>query len=236
MFSLKNAIETALSRKEVPSFTGGSMHSLAQQLGMSFPASIQNLSGILQGLPNASITFDSGNIVGGNVHGSSQLFLQSDGACAFIGRAHESGAIGDNFFLAVVLLDVKDASGQSFTLSHDDTLAGQLEIGFNEKNWHDYGSHELIRDNWESVKASGVQFRLHASKDPFQVVEIAVSAFFVALGIAAGVVRLSRFCSDQGSEWQCGLVPSGDPNGPMNPGDPAQVPDGMKFRCRCEFN
>jgi len=144
MLSLGNAIENALLRKKVTPFKSGSTHDLAQGLRMSFPVSVKDLIGVLDGLPPASITSDSGPLTAGFVHGSAYLFVQSDGGIQWGGKLHESGAVGDNFRFTVALLDVKDAAGNVLVFVHEDTLAGQLDIGFSDKEWNDPGFNQLF--------------------------------------------------------------------------------------------
>src|SRR5690242_8145947 len=130
MSSLAGAVQAALVRKKMPVFKRGSTRDLAQRLGMSFPVSFHDLLGVLDNLAAASVTFDSGPLTAGFVHGSAYLFLQSDGKMAWGGKVHESGVVGDNFRFAVALLDVKDAAGNVLVFIHEDTVAGQLDIGF----------------------------------------------------------------------------------------------------------
>lgn len=236
MSSLAGAIQTALVRKKVPAFTPGSIHSLAQKLGMSFPVSIQDLLGDLNNLPPASVTFDSGPIIAGFVHGSSYLFLQSDGGIAWGGEVHEHGAIGDHFRFAVALLDVKDAAGKVLVFLHEDTVAGQFDIGFSDKNWNDFGINQLIANNWEQVRTTRFEFRLDVSTDALQAVETGFAIAAIVVGAILGGSKLSKLCP-QGSSWKCGWSPAGGGNAPLSPGDPRQSPGfGADYICRCEFD
>jgi hypothetical protein len=214
MLSLNSAVQTALAIKKVPAFTQGSIRDLAQQLGMAFPISVRDLITVLGGLRPASVTFDSGRIVADNVHASAYLFLQSDGGMSFGGQVHESGVFGDNFTIAMALLDVRDASGRVLVFAHSDTIVGQLGIGFSNKEWHQYGFNQFVRDNWSAVKHSRVETRLHVSTDPWQVAEI-------ALGFSLGAVFIGSIFS---SRWDCGWAPSNDPNAERFGGNPNDHP------------
>jgi hypothetical protein len=229
MPSVKSAIETALARKKVPPFMPGSTHDLAMKLGLSPPVSTQGLLGALDMLPAASRTYQSERLISGYVHGSATLFLQSDGATAFSGQVHESGVVGDHFVMAVALLDVRDANGNTPVFVHKDTVVGQLQIGFSDKNWNDYGGSAVIRDNWEAVRTSRIQTVLKTQTDPWQVTELVIAGLFIAVGLAIGgifVVQSVKQCQESG-QWKCGwVVTGGGPGGPMTPGDPSHPPNG----------
>jgi hypothetical protein len=236
MLSLDAAIKRAFSRKQVPAFQRGSIHDLALKLGLPGNSSVQEIIKKLDELPPQSVTFDSGTLVSGYVHGSVQFYMQSDGATAFVGDVHESGAVGENFVFAVHLLDLADASGRSIVFAHQDTVVGQLNIGFSEKNWRDYGSNSFIADQWEAAKNSRIKAVLHASTNPFNLVETVAAG----LGIAAASIFLGtqvRICGDK-AEWKCGWRPSGSPSStPLMPGDPNKPPPGigLEYHCECQW-
>jgi len=231
MLSLGNAIENALLRKKVTPFKSGSTHDLAQGLRMSFPVSVKDLIGVLDGLPPASITSDSGPLTAGFVHGSAYLFVQSDGGIQWGGKLHESGAVGDNFRFTVALLDVKDAAGNVLVFVHEDTLAGQLDIGFSDKEWNDPGFNQLVKDNWEQVRRTRFDYHLHASTDPLQAVE---TAFVLAAIVVGAIVGGNEALQcPEGQHWKCGWIASGQPQ--ASPGDPRDPPSkSAMFECHCE--
>jgi hypothetical protein len=231
MLSLGDAIENALLRKKVTPFKRGSTHDLAQGLRMSFPVSVKDLIGVLDGLPPASITSDSGPHTAGFVHGSAYLFLQSDGGIQWGGRVHESGAVGDHFRFTVALLDVKDAAGNVLVFVHEDTLAGQLDIGFSDKEWNDPGVNQLVKDNWEQVKRTRFDYNLHASTDALQVVETAFVLVAIVVGAIVGGNEASK--CPEGQQWKCGWIASGQRQ--ASPGDPRDPPSkSATFECHCE--
>lgn len=231
MSSLAGAIQTALVRKKVPAFMPGSTHSLAQGIGMSFPVSIQDLLTVLNGLAPASRTFDSGSLIAGFVHGSAYLFVQSDGGIAWGGKVHESGEIGDHFRFAVALLDVKDAEGKVLVFVHPDTVAGQLDIGFSDKNWNDFGINQLVAEKWEQVRTSRIEFRLHVSTDALQALE---TVFAIAAIVVGSIFVGGKLCP-KGSQWKCGYSRPGDQRSIS--GDPREPPAAdVEFMCRCEFD
>jgi len=231
MLSLGDAIKNALLRKKVTPFKRGSTHDLAQGLRMSFPVSVKDLIGVLDGLPPASITSDSGPHTAGFVHGSAYLFVQSDGGIQWGGRVHESGAVGDHFRFTVALLDVKDAAGNVLVFVHEDTLAGQLDIGFSDKEWNDPGFNQLVKDNWEQVRRTRFEYNLHASTDALQVVETAFVIGAMVVGAILGGNEASK--CPEGQHWKCGWIDSGQRQ--VSPGDPRDPPSkSVTFECHCE--
>jgi len=237
MVSLASALHAASSRKKMPAFDQVSVHDLAVKLHIASPISLRDVMGGLNDLPPASITFGSGSLVAGFVHGSGYLYLQSDGGTAFGGSAHESGVVGENFFLAFLLLDVVDAKGQPIAFVHPDILAGQLTIGFSDKNWNDYGLNAFIAANWDAVRTTRVRVVLHASTDGWQVLEAVVIGAFVAAGLAVSGVIIAnqvKACEPPNGQWKCGFE---RPGGPSTPGDPTRSPGaGVDYICRCESN
>jgi hypothetical protein len=235
--SLAATINNAMARKKVPPFKAGDIHDLATKVGASEPISIRNLIGILNNLAPQSRLFVSGALTSGFVHSSAFLFVQSDGGFHWGGNVHESGAVGDHFRVALALADVKDSSGKVMVFNHEDTIVGQLEIGFSDKVWNDYGINQLIADNWEQVKGTGYEFVLHTATDVLQAIELGFSVVVIAL---AGVfIALSgpvpcQSDGDSKQQWKCGWQPNG--GGPVQPGDPRNNPGaGADYICRCEY-
>ena len=214
----------AQSRKRMPVFDPGSTHDLVRRLGMSFPSSIKDLLATLNSLPPDSVTFSSGRNVTGTVHWSGTLFLQSDGGSAFSGQVHESGPVGDKFVMAIALLDVKDALGRPLVLPHEDTIIGQLEIGFSDKEWNTPGGIPAVADNWEQVKATRVQWKMHTSTDPWQVLETVVVAMFAAIGSI--FVGTQAATCPEGQHWGDGHWVNTGPPYDSTPGDPGRPPGG----------
>ncbi len=212
--NIRSVIRDAVDRKRMPAFNPGSIRDLAMKLGMSVPVSLLDLPKALNELLPAGVTYDSGRFAAGNVHASAQLYLQSDGGMLFSGQAHESGVVGDNFVLAMVLLDVKDAAGNALAFVHDDTLAGQLDVGFSDKEWHTPGFNQLVRDNWDAVKHTRVETRLHVSTDPWQVTELAIAGL---VGVAVAIGGIFAVQCPKGEEYKCQEPrfvprPNDDPN------------------------
>jgi len=206
---------------------------------MTFPVSLLGLPSTLDELLPAGVTYDSGRFSADNVHASAQLFLQSDGGMLFSGQVHESGVFGDNFVLAMALLDVKDSSGNTLVFVHQDTIVGQLGIGFSDKEWHESGFNQLVKDNWDSVKHTRVETRLHVSTDPLQVVEIGALFVAIAIGVVIGSISATKACPE-GAQWQCSPVVGGSPSN--QGGDLRPFPNdpngsvSVDIHCRCEFN
>jgi hypothetical protein len=231
---VRSAIEFAADRKRMPAFDHSSIHDLTAKLGMTFPVSLLDLLKALNDLVPAGVTYDSGRFAAGNVHVSSQLYLQSDGGVSFSGQVHESGVSGDNFVLAMALLDVKDDSGNALVWVHSDTIAGQLDVGFSDKEWHDYGFNQLVKDNWDAVKNTRVEHRLHVSTDPLQVTETFIAGLFVAVGVVFASMGAANVCPDS-QQWVCGWGAVGkDPNIRLTPGNPSNPPPdiAVEYYCR----
>jgi hypothetical protein len=209
MLSLQDSINVALDRKAVPPFLQPSIRDLAAKLNLTPPISVKDLIAALNGLPAASVKFDSGPLTAGYLHGNGSLFIQSDGAAVFSGSVNEAGITGDNFTFAAALLDVKDDSGNVATFIHQDTVVGQIDIGFSNKQWDTIGSNQLLSDKWDSVRSSRVQWVLLAKTDPFEVPETIINSIVAAL-VAIGIIILGAFvikqaqnCSEK-NLWQCG--------------------------------
>jgi hypothetical protein len=141
---------------------------------------------------------------------------------------HESGAIGDNFRFAVALLDVKDAAGNVLVFVHEDTVAGQLDIGFSDKEWNDFGINQLVADNWEQVRRSRFEFRLDVSTDVLQAVETAFALAAIVVGAIFGGHEL--IICPEGEEYKC----TWNASGKTIPGDPRDPPvSGAAYQCVC---
>ncbi len=238
--NVRSVIQDAVARKRMPAFNPGSIRDLALKLGLSFPVSLVDLLMTLNKLLPAGVTYESGRFASSNVHASAVLYLQSDGAVSFSGQIHESGVVGDNCVLAMMLLDFKDASGNPVVFVHQETVAGQLDVGFSDKEWHEYGFNQLVKDNWEAVKRTRIETRLHVSTDPWQVTETVIAGLFagriLAIGIVIGVILAGKSCPE-GQQWKCGLRPIGSsPNERLMPGEANHSGGGLEYLCHCEFN
>jgi hypothetical protein len=229
--SLANAIEVARSRRRVPPYVEGSTHDLAGKLGLASPISVNRVIGALGDLLPAGATFTSGAMEAGFVHASASLYVQSDGSFAFAGRVREAGAVGDNFLLTVTLLDVKDTQGRAMTLAHADTVVGQAEFGFSDKNWNTFGTVPIIADQWEQARTSRVTFTLHVATDPWQVVEGVIIGVLAGLGLV--FLAHSVLTCPEGEEKVCGWTVTGGPTRPQ-PGEPDNPPSGGSATYHCE--
>ncbi len=236
MPSFQDLLGTALSRRKVPAFLAGSIHDLGLKLGLSSPISMRGILDALDELPFASRTIETGPKTAGYVHGWSTLFLQADGATAFSGHMHESGVAGDNFLVAIALLDVKDSSGRTVVFANDDWLAGQLDFGPSDRDWITIGMNQLIADNFEAVRTSRVQTLLHVSTNAWQVTELVLTSIFVAAGIVLAAVfgaQTAKKCSENRT-LKCGWVaPGTERTGPLTPGDPGSPPPGAQVDYYC---
>jgi len=139
----------------------------------------------LNGLPSAVVTRSSGPLTAGFVHGSAQVGLQSDGKGSFRGAVKENGVVGDNYLFAAALTGVKDDRGATVVFAHTGNVAGSLTVGKDHDEFQVNISDKIIADQWDLVRSSPVQFRLHVSTDPFQVTEGFLGSFLVL-----GLVKL----------------------------------------------
>ncbi|MEA2719382.1 MAG: hypothetical protein QOJ39_1246 [Candidatus Eremiobacteraeota bacterium] len=200
MNSIRGTVANAVSRKRMPAHQAGSTRDLAFRLRMTAPISVAALIEAVNGLPAAAIVFNSGDLGPSTVTGSVQVGLQSDGTASISSHVRESGAIGHNYVIATALLDVVDSNGNALVFVHEGTVHGTFAIGKRDDDKQTDGSNPLIASQWETVKTSRVQHRLHVSTDPIDAVESVVPALFAA-AVAVGVVL---FAADPKTrcDWQ----------------------------------
>jgi hypothetical protein len=239
MISVNSAIQEAIRTKQTPAFQARDIRDLAIKLGMPFPVSIRDLLGVLNKLPPAVAVFSSDPIEANYVRGGAQLGIGSDGLYSFRGNLHENGEIGDNYFVAVALLDVHDSSGKTFVAGHDGWLAGQLAFGDSDDSFQDDRFSQLLKDQWDAAKNSRVQFILHVSTNPLQLTETFVASLFVVVGVVLGGIFAGKAdwqapgTNPDGSwhgwrvEWNRGGDPGiTDPSSPITPGEQSpQIPE-----------
>lgn len=218
MISVDSAIQDAVQANKVPSFQPGNIRDLVMKLGMPFPVSIRDLLAVLNNLPPATAVFSSESIEANYVRGSAQLGIQGDGLYSFRGNLHENGEFGDYYFVAAVLLDVRDSSGKTLVIAHQGSVAGQLAIGASDDSFQDNGFSELLKDNWDVAKNSRVEFILNVFTNPFEVSEVIGNAVLVALGVA--IVAIFGTQAAANCTWQT----------------PGTNPDGSPHGLRCEWN
>jgi hypothetical protein len=239
--NVQTMIQNALIWKRVPPFNPRSIGDIARNLGIPGPISVKNVLSSLDKLPPAGVMYQSGRFSSGTVHADGELWFQSDGLMAFTGQAHESNLIaGDNFFLAMMLLDVTDPSGKPVVFVHSDTLggAGALAPGFPDKEWHDYGFNQIVKDNWEAVRRTRVVTTLHASTDPLQVTDDVILGAFAVIGVAIASIFISKADSTTGCpagyHWECNpQISSPQTPGPGDPQIPHDTGVGVELNCRC---
>jgi len=112
----------------------------------------------------------------------------------FNGHAHENGFVGNNYAIGFAL-DIRDAQGRAPSIVHEKKLSGTVDIGGDRND--DFvvqGFDQLIADNWDQVKSARVFFRLHASTDVGQVLELigeSLVAAFAGVGVVVGLVKLA---------------------------------------------
>jgi hypothetical protein len=127
---------------------------------------------------------------------------------------HESGVVGHNYVFAAAFLDVVTSEGKTLIFaSPEGTVHGTLDIGSRASDFQIDGPNDptlskFIADNWETVKRSRVEWRLHVSTNPIAVVEAVLVGLFVAVGVGAGAL----FVSDPNTH--CEWFPPADPEHP----------------------
>lgn len=191
IMQLRQAIEIAISRSKVPPFDPKSIRSIASALHMAAPISARKVLQRLGSLPAATVTLSSGPLTANHVHGWAQIGLQSNGLTSFRGQVHESGAVGDNYLMTAVLIDVKDSSGGSVAFAHSGTVAGQVDLlRHSDDDWQTDRAVELIEAQWETARNSRVEWRLHASTDPIELgtapIPIPGSGYLIGLLLESG--------------------------------------------------
>jgi len=195
--SFRSVLRNAIGRKKVPAYHAGSTRDLSLKLGLSPPISLVKLSGTLNTLPPATVSFSSPPLTANFLHGSASVGVQSDGMASFVGSVHEAGVLGDNYVLAAALLDVKDARGNTLVFVQTGSVQGQLDIGSSDASWQIDGLNQLLADQWDNVKKGHINWQLHASTDPLTAVEPIV----IGLLAAVGVVAVAMFAGD--SDTHC---------------------------------
>jgi len=181
MTSLSTALSTAEDRRQVPPFPAGDIGALTKVLNLAAPVSLtQNLLPALNNLPYAVVTKSSGPLTANFVHGSAQVGMQSNGNISFRLHVEEDGATGDNF-LVTAITDITSAyDGKPIAFMHQGNVAGTLNIGGSTTaDWQVDTSDQAIESQWDTAKNSNIQFTLHVSTDPFQLVEGVLGGFFV---------------------------------------------------------
>jgi hypothetical protein len=208
MPSVKNDLGNAVNTKKMPPFSGGSMLKLGSALGLTRPFSLRGLDDKLNGLPAATVIYQSGTQGPSTVTAWAEVGLQSDGLWSLRGSIHESGAIGHNYVSAVAFLDVKDAAGATVIFVHSGFVDG-LEIGSRTDDFQSNGFSEIVRDHWDKIKSSHVEFQLHVSTDPWQSLEAVV----LSLPFATVVVLAVIFAGDP--KTKCSWGTDGEGNAAM---------------------
>lgn len=96
------------------------------------------------------ITFGSGISVGG--HARFQIF--SDGTTHFSGYLYDDGFPS---YDCLVVLTVKDAQGRAYTASQSGSVGGTDSPNTARGlNWDTWGTSQDVRNNWASIRSSGI--------------------------------------------------------------------------------
>ena len=127
-----------------------------------------------------SITFGSGIAVGGY----GRLTIHSDGITHFRGHLHDSGFPS---YDCLVVFTVKDADGRAYSASHSGTVHGTDSItGSRELDWDDWGTNDLIRQNWDKVVSGatgGYHVEVTSDWSPQKIAEDVAAVVGVVLSL-----------------------------------------------------
>ena len=169
------------------------------------PASIKALGK----LPPKTVTFDSGEFAAGSVIGNCQLAINSDGFWSFKGHVHEGGIVGDEYVMALGLVDLKDAAGANFVAHHTGTIHGTLVPGSSDDNWEggpgDSGFDQRIVDHWDAAVNSGSRSTLHVATTVGDVIGIIVEGLALGGAVAffgSGNAKCDRVTMDENGNAQ----------------------------------
>ncbi|MFI9105512.1 hypothetical protein ACIGXA_33895 [Streptomyces fildesensis] len=153
-----------------------SVRGLVSHLGLSGEISGRDL---LRRLTPQSYYIRSGDLGPSTVTGKADLVVFSDGFWSYRGDVHESGLIGHDYVLGI-LLDYVDPNGEVYAYANDGTVHG-LDIGSDDDSWQKDGWDQRISRNWDAIAAAGWQANLHVSTNLLAAVE--------AMAVALPVVR-----------------------------------------------
>jgi hypothetical protein len=133
------------------------------------------------------------------VTGSAQIGLQADGKVSFRGTVTNPAAGGINYLFAVVLLDVKDSSGNARMYANTGGMFNAVQGS--SSSWQQDGFDPLIANNWDAAKKSRVHTILQDSDSPFDdIVAVATSVLGVA-GIVVGLILLLLLGGGYSCDW-----------------------------------
>lgn len=187
MPSIRNAMSESSSRRQVPSNNGG-CRDLGIKLGLVPPFLLSTLAHRLSELPLATLIFDSGEQGPSTTTAWAQVGMQRDGRTSFRGSIHESGAIGHQYISAVAFLDIKDAEGRTLVFAHPGSVAGTWVVGKSTQDWQDDGISQLVEAQWDQIKNSRIEWKLHVSTDPSDVLGLAAEGLFVGVVVVAAIL------------------------------------------------
>jgi hypothetical protein len=173
MNSLRNSIQTAVNKKQLPVFDGD-VRNLAVRFGVPIPISVRNLIRTLVNLPiftssmhwHADITLPDPTPVGG----SSDLVINQDGSYVFSGHIHDSGLPSYDVAVGWAL---QDADQRVYTFAAKGHVEG-TDAGFSPNrdwNWNDRGSNSVISSNWQRLADAAGRWKADANIDLGQLLQ-----------------------------------------------------------------
>jgi hypothetical protein len=112
-----------------------------------------------------TLTFDSGSITSDlTIGGFARLVLSRNGDWTFSGRMHNSGALGIDFLLTMVVLS---PDGLAVARQHGGTVAGHsfLSPGSESDTWTDTGNVPELRERWPQIVQSRGSWTLNADDE-----------------------------------------------------------------------
>jgi hypothetical protein len=153
---------------------------------------------LMNDLDPDAIMFHTGAIAAGDVSGSADLGLLSNGFWSFKGSLHDKGKLyGDNYSLGIALHHA-DKSGNTIGFQQKD----HIDHG-DDDNFQQNGRSQWIEDNWAGLKKNdGWTWKLHSDPhaDSGEVWAIVVEAIFAVVAVV-GVVLWLHGESQGTCEW-----------------------------------
>lgn len=121
--------------------------------------------------------------------GWAQFWANSDGFWSFRGHVHDSGFF-DLFYASLAVLDLGDPTVSAKVFQKDGSVTGTGNpFGSRDDDWTQEGVDSSIADNWNVVKNAIVHFRLHASAEVFDVLEVVLAPFLAEIGVVKFLIK-----------------------------------------------
>jgi len=201
-----------------------SVSDLAQTYGLTPPF---NLLTLMNRLKPETMGRESGKLGPSTTTGSAQLFMNSAGFWFFRGDVREDGLIGHHYVFAVAINGFLHPSGKAIVFAREGEVDGGADWRANssrDSHFEASGREQFIEDNWDIIKNTRAEFKLHVSTDATEAFA-AVMEMHIIVVVAVGAVLLMAPRGSK-STTRCELVPVAD----------AQGGGGLELRCVTEYD